>query len=109
MYLCLYRSPVSFSPLQPCPELVQCLSAGDFVEFTVHLEGLLALYKLNADRKLKMRAYPALRAMEDDLSRLAAIQATTIADPRSLVHRGPVGIVQLRRLGWWSSYYSHGV
>ncbi|XP_043245650.1 mediator of RNA polymerase II transcription subunit 1-like [Amphibalanus amphitrite] len=95
----IQHQPDQATPPQPCPELVKCLTAGDFAEFTAHLEGLLALYKLNADRKLKMRAYPALRAMEEDLSRLAAIQATSIPDPRSLVHRGPVGIVQLRRLG----------
>ncbi|KAF0306183.1 Mediator of RNA polymerase II transcription subunit 1 [Amphibalanus amphitrite] len=95
----IQHQPDQATPPQPCPELVKCLTAGDFTEFTAHLEGLLALYKLNADRKLKMRAYPALRAMEEDLSRLAAIQATSIPDPRSLVHRGPVGIVQLRRLG----------
>lgn len=33
-----------------CPEIVQVLRNGDFVEFTKHLEGLIAIYQLNADK-----------------------------------------------------------
>lgn len=38
---------------QSCPELTDVLQKGDFVEFTKHLEGLSAIYQINADKWVK--------------------------------------------------------
>ncbi|XP_067138483.1 mediator of RNA polymerase II transcription subunit 1-like [Centruroides vittatus] len=81
-----------------CSELTKVLRSGDFSEFTKHLEGLSAIYQLNADKKQKTKAYLALHALEIDLSTLAQLQST-INDPTNLVHKSPVGILQLRQGG----------
>uniref|UniRef100_T1J8I3 Mediator of RNA polymerase II transcription subunit 1 n=1 Tax=Strigamia maritima TaxID=126957 RepID=T1J8I3_STRMM len=81
-----------------CSELTQVLRAGDFTEFTSHLEGLTSIYQLNADKKQKSKAYLALQALETDLSMLAQLQSS-INEPSNLVHKSPVGILQLRKGG----------
>jgi hypothetical protein len=35
---------------QACPELVKVLKEGNFDEFTEHLEGLAAIYKIGGDK-----------------------------------------------------------
>lgn len=35
---------------QSCPELIDVLQRGDFVEFTKHLEGLSAIYQIDTDK-----------------------------------------------------------
>lgn len=37
---------------QSCEELVSCISRGDFSDFTAQLEGLTAVYQLNAEKKV---------------------------------------------------------
>ncbi|CAG2103315.1 unnamed protein product [Medioppia subpectinata] len=82
-----------------CPELTEVLQKGDFVEFTKHLEGLSAIYQINADKKNKTKAYLALHALEIDLSSLAELQNHQINDINNLVHKSPVGILEPRKGG----------
>ncbi|XP_022238572.1 mediator of RNA polymerase II transcription subunit 1-like isoform X1 [Limulus polyphemus] len=82
-----------------CPELSKVLRQGNFGEFTSHLEGLSAIYQLNADKKQKTKAYLALQALETDLSTLAQVQQSYANDPSNLVHKSPVGILQPRQGG----------
>lgn len=39
---------------QSCAELVNCLSRGDFADFTAQLEGFASIYQLNAEKKIKV-------------------------------------------------------
>ena len=82
-----------------CAELTDVLQKGDFVEFTKHLEGLSAIYQINADKKNKTKAYLALHALEVDLSSLAELQNHQINDINNLVHKSPVGILEPRKGG----------
>lgn len=75
---------------QSCDVLVSCLSRGDFLDFTVQLEGLASIYQLNADKKVKCKAFSALQSLEADLGILAQLQ-TFIKEPFNLVHKSPVG------------------
>ncbi|KZC13828.1 Mediator of RNA polymerase II transcription subunit 1, partial [Dufourea novaeangliae] len=83
---------------QSCDVLVSCLSRGDFLDFTVQLEGLASIYQLNADKKVKCKAFSALQSLEADLGILAQLQ-TFIKEPFNLVHKSPVGILERRRGG----------
>ncbi|KOX68963.1 Mediator of RNA polymerase II transcription subunit 1 [Melipona quadrifasciata] len=83
---------------QSCDVLVSCLSRGDFLDFTVQLEGLASIYQLNADKKIKCKAFSALQSLEADLGILAQLQ-TFIKEPFNLVHKSPVGILERRRGG----------
>ncbi|XP_012282760.1 mediator of RNA polymerase II transcription subunit 1 [Orussus abietinus] len=83
---------------QSCEELVACLSRGDFVDFTTQLEGLASIYQLNADKKVKCKAFSALQSLEADLGVLAQLQ-TFIKEPFNLVHKSPVGILERRKGG----------
>lgn len=40
---------------------MECLSIGDFADFTAHLEGFSSIYQLNADKKSKSKAFQALQ------------------------------------------------
>jgi hypothetical protein len=84
--------------LQSCEELVSCLSRGDFADFTAQLEGLASIYQLNAEKKVKCKAFSALQSLEADLGTLATLQSF-IKEPFNLVHKSPVGIVEKRRGG----------
>lgn len=75
---------------QSCEELVSCLSRGDFIDFTAQLEGLASIYQLNADKKIKCKAFSALQSLELDLGILAQLQ-TFMKEPFNLVHKSPVG------------------
>ena len=70
--------------------MVTCLSRGDFVDFTTQLEGLASIYQLNADKKVKCKAFSALQSLETDLGILAQLQ-TFMKEPFNLVHKSPVG------------------
>ncbi|XP_017881102.1 mediator of RNA polymerase II transcription subunit 1-like [Ceratina calcarata] len=83
---------------QSCDVLVSCLSRGDFLDFTVQLEGLTSIYQLNADKKVKCKAFSALQSLEADLGILAQLQ-TFMKEPFNLVHKSPVGILERRRGG----------
>ncbi|KAK7078708.1 Mediator of RNA polymerase II transcription subunit 1, partial [Halocaridina rubra] len=84
---------------QSSPELVDCLSRGDFSDFTAHLEGFSSIYQLNADKKSKSKAYQALQALETDLTKLFELAQETLTDPYNLVLKSPVGLLQSRRGG----------
>ncbi|XP_046678698.1 mediator of RNA polymerase II transcription subunit 1 isoform X2 [Homalodisca vitripennis] len=83
---------------QSCEELVACLSRRDFSDFTAQLEGLASIYQLNAEKKVKCKAYAALTSLETDLQTLASLQSY-IKEPYNLVHKSPVGILHKRRGG----------
>jgi hypothetical protein len=83
---------------QSCEELVSCLSNGDFADFTAQLEGLASIYQLNAEKKIKCKAFSALQSLEADLGTLATLQSF-IKEPFNLVHKSPVGILEKRRGG----------
>jgi mediator of RNA polymerase II transcription subunit 1 len=76
--------------LQSCEALASALSRGDFVDFTTQLEGLASIYQLNADKKVKCKAFSALQSLEADLGVLAQLQ-TFMKEPFNLVHKSPVG------------------
>lgn len=67
-----------------------CLSRGDFIDFTSQLEGLASIYQLNADKKVKCKAFSALQSLETDLGVLAQLQ-TFMKEPFNLIHKSPVG------------------
>ncbi|XP_050686604.1 mediator of RNA polymerase II transcription subunit 1-like isoform X2 [Eriocheir sinensis] len=81
------------------PELMECLSRGDFADFTAHLDGFSSIYQLNADKKIKSKAFQALQALETDLTKLFELAQETITDPYKLVLKSPVGLLQRRRGG----------
>ncbi|XP_072949120.1 mediator of RNA polymerase II transcription subunit 1 [Epargyreus clarus] len=83
---------------QSCEELVQCISRGDFADFTAQLEGLTAVYLLNAEKKVKCKAFSALQSLEEDLCALRQLQSF-IKDPWTQVHKSPIGFLQKRRGG----------
>ena len=54
---------------QNCPEIIECLSAGNFSRFVQHINGLLSVYSLPdaASAADKTRAWTALTVLEQDL------------------------------------------
>ncbi|KAG5890718.1 hypothetical protein JTB14_026024 [Gonioctena quinquepunctata] len=83
---------------QSCIELVNCLSQGDFADFTSQLEGFTSIYQLNAEKKVKCKAFTALESLEADLSTLAQLQMF-MKEPFNLIHKSPVGILDKRKGG----------
>uniref|UniRef100_A0A8D2Q4H8 Mediator of RNA polymerase II transcription subunit 1 n=1 Tax=Varanus komodoensis TaxID=61221 RepID=A0A8D2Q4H8_VARKO len=83
-----------------CPELVQHLRERNFNEFSKHLKGLVNLYKLPGDNKLKTKMYLALQSLELDLSKMAGMywQATN-ASPLDKILHGTVGYLTPRSGG----------
>ncbi|EFA08558.1 mediator of RNA polymerase II transcription subunit 1 [Tribolium castaneum] len=83
---------------QSCAELVNCLSSGDFADFTAQLEGFASIYQLNAEKKVKCKAFTALQSLESDLSTLAHLQSF-MKEPFNLLYKSPVGVLEKRRGG----------
>ncbi|XP_068633278.1 mediator of RNA polymerase II transcription subunit 1-like [Battus philenor] len=83
---------------QSCEEMVACITRGDFADFTAQLEGLTAVYQLNAEKKVKCKAFSALQSLEEDLCTLRQLQSF-IKDPWAQVHKSPIGFLQKRRGG----------
>lgn len=83
---------------QSCIELVNCLSRGDFTDFTTQLEGFVSIYQLNAEKKVKGKAFTALESLETDLCTLAQLQ-TFMKEPFNILHKSPVGVLEKRRGG----------
>jgi mediator of RNA polymerase II transcription subunit 1 len=81
-----------------CPEMTNVLRASDFAEFTKHMEGIAAIYQLNADSKQKSKAYMSLHFLETDLCTLAKMQSC-FTDPMNIIHKTPVGILEPRKGG----------
>lgn len=83
---------------QSCTELVSCLSKGDFADFTSQLEGFVSIYQLNAEKKIKCKAFCALQSLEADLSTLAQLE-TYMKEPFNLLYKSQVGILEKRKGG----------
>lgn len=83
---------------QSCNELVNCLTRQDFADFTAQLEGFTSIYQLNAEKKLKCKAFTALQSLESDLSTLAQLQ-TFMKEAFNLLHKSPVGVLEKRKGG----------
>jgi len=77
---------------------VESLTRTDFVDFTEHLEGLVSIYQLNADKKIKSKAFIALQALESDLALMSSTYAH-IADAESVVMKSLLGLLQPRKGG----------
>ncbi|KQS44386.1 mediator of RNA polymerase II transcription subunit 1 isoform X2 [Drosophila erecta] len=85
---------------QQSSELVACLKSGDFADFTVQLEGLSSIYQLNAEPKVKKKAFLALQAMETDIQSLYQLHLQSHSgDSYSLMTSSSVGLVLPRRGG----------
>lgn len=84
--------------LQSCSELVECLAKGDFADFTTQLEGIAAIYQLNAEPKIKSKAFMALQAIEQDVFNMFQLN-NYFTDVRALIMQSPTGLVQQRRGG----------
>lgn len=84
--------------LQSCPELVECLTKGDFVDFTTQLENFASIYQLNAEPKIKSKAFLALQAVEQDVLSMYQLNSY-FTDVQSLIMESPTGLVQARRGG----------
>ncbi|XP_043862175.1 mediator of RNA polymerase II transcription subunit 1 isoform X2 [Drosophila santomea] len=85
---------------QQSSELVSCLKSGDFADFTVQLEGLSSIYQLNAEPKVKKKAFVALQAMETDIQSLYQLHLQSHSgDSYSLMTSSSVGLVLPRRGG----------
>lgn len=84
-------------------ELLNCLKAGDFADFTVQLEGLSSIYQLNAEPKVKKKAFVALQAMETDIFSLyqhqLQQQLSSSSDSYYIMNNSSVGLVLPRRGG----------
>ncbi|XP_037822612.1 mediator of RNA polymerase II transcription subunit 1-like [Lucilia sericata] len=83
---------------QSCSELVDCLNRGDFADFTAQLEGFSSIYQLNAESKVKIKAYDAMQAMETDLYNIFQMQNFT-KDTLQVIQDSIVGVVLKRRGG----------
>ncbi|XP_044759004.1 mediator of RNA polymerase II transcription subunit 1 isoform X2 [Coccinella septempunctata] len=83
---------------QSCAELVSCLSRGDFQDFTAQLEGFASIYQLNAEKKVKSKAFTALQSLETDLSTLAQLHSF-LKEPFNSIYKSPVGILEKRKGG----------
>ncbi|CAK6956668.1 mediator of RNA polymerase II transcription subunit 1 [Scomber scombrus] len=83
-----------------CPELSQHLREKNFEEFSKHLKGLVDLYKLPGDNKLKTKMYIALQSLELDLTKMMHMfrLATNANTVETIVH-GSVGLLTARSGG----------
>ncbi|TKC38451.1 hypothetical protein EI555_002553 [Monodon monoceros] len=83
-----------------CPELVQQLRGKIFDEFSKHLKGLVNLYNLPGDNKLKTKMYLALQSLEQDLFKMAVMYwKVTNAGPLDKILHGSVGYLTPRSGG----------
>ncbi|XP_064614002.1 mediator of RNA polymerase II transcription subunit 1-like [Liolophura sinensis] len=81
-----------------CPELLRLLSAGEFTQFTKHLEGLSMSYQIVGDKKQRTKAFHALQSLETDLNLLAQLQSS-INGVGNYIHKSPLGILIPRNGG----------
>ncbi|KAG5854834.1 hypothetical protein ANANG_G00042030 [Anguilla anguilla] len=83
-----------------CPELVQHLREKNFEEFSKHLKGLVNLYKLPGDNKLKTKMYLALQSLELDLTKMMHMfRLATNANTVETILHGSVGLLTARSGG----------
>lgn len=77
------------------PHLVEVLRRGDFIDFTQQLEGFQSIYQLNAESKIKSKAFTAIQALENDLSSI--FQSENMQHtPEALVLTSSVGLLTKR-------------
>ena len=76
------------------------MSKGDFKDFTIQLQGLISIYQLNAEKKVKCKAFSALCALEADLDAHWSLQSNT-KNVLTLLNKSPVGVLLKRRGGWY--------
>ncbi|XP_043910876.1 mediator of RNA polymerase II transcription subunit 1 [Protopterus annectens] len=83
--------------LVSCPELVQHLREKDFEAFSKHLKGIVSLYRLPGDNKLKTKMYLPLQSLELDLNKMSAMygQATNASTLDTILY-GSVGLLTAR-------------
>lgn len=83
-----------------CPVLRKVLADQDFETFAKHLSGLHSIYQITTnDKKVKQRAYPALSALETDLTILYDYQRRRTNNCYDLIHKSPIGIMEPRKGG----------
>lgn len=81
------------------PYLVEVLRKGDFIDFTQQLEGFQSIYQLNAESKIKSKAYIAVQALESDLLNISNIDSMQYASAEQMVLASSVGLLTKRRGG----------
>lgn len=85
---------------ESCQELVTVLQSGDFNDFTQQLEGFQSIYQLNAESKIKSKAFVALQALESDLTSIYKFEtANQKLSPEQTILMSSVGILLKRRGG----------
>lgn len=83
-----------------CPELIQHLRDKNFDEFSKHLKGLVNLYNLPGDNKLKTKMYLALQSLELDLTKMMHMfRIATNANTVETILHGSVGLLTSRSGG----------
>jgi mediator of RNA polymerase II transcription subunit 1 len=81
------------------PHLVDVLSRGDFIDFTQQLEGFQSIYQLNAESKIKSKAFIAIQALESDLSSIFHAENMQSTPAEVLVLTSSVGLLKKRSGG----------
>lgn len=79
--------------------LVDVLRKGDFIDFTQQLAGFQSIYQLNAESKIKSKAFIAIQALELDLTNIFNIESAPYSSPEKLVLHSSVGLLTPRRGG----------
>ena len=84
-----------------CPEIIECLTKGQFTKFVDHLEGLMAIYDLpNASAQDKTRGWNALSTLENDILRIDNQRCGFAeSDIANKINHGGLGLVQPRAGG----------
>lgn len=85
-----------------CPEIIHCLTKGDFGKFIDHLEGLMSIYDVpNASAQDKTRGWNSLSLLESDLIRLDNLNRFHAGgdDLSRVINTGLLGLLQPRAGG----------
>jgi len=85
-----------------CPEIISCLTKGDFNKFIDHLEGLMSIYDMpNASAHDKTRGWHSLSVLEADLIRIENLSRyhEKAEDLSRMINHSPLGFVQARAGG----------
>ena len=79
--------------------LVEVLRKADFIDFTQHLEGFQSIYQLNAESKIKSKAFISIQALESDISNIYNFESLSNAPSEALVLKSLTGMVTKRKGG----------
>lgn len=66
---------------------------GDFIDFTQQLEGFQSIYQLNAESKIKSKAFIAIQSLESDLANIYSIESSQNMAPEVMVNASSVGLL----------------